>query len=174
MTTAVGKWPAYARNSWRSLRQATYPQLLHHYRGHDLSRVSGACRNARAGRFRCRCASAPDVLRPVEFDGNSRGFNLSQQIEKWPWRGDRRCSRRGKEPRITADRASTQVGLRAGHCQQKQSRPLIEVARRSRTDCRRCCEHERDIHKAVLTFHGHCTPHSDPSFRWWPVGLLPA
>ena len=35
MTTAVGTWPAYARLFARSLRQATYPQLLHHYRGHD-------------------------------------------------------------------------------------------------------------------------------------------
>src|SRR6202011_272878 len=29
-------------DSWRSLRQATYPQLLHHLKGHDLTRISNA------------------------------------------------------------------------------------------------------------------------------------
>jgi hypothetical protein len=34
MTTAMDKWPAAAR-LWRSRRQPTYPQLLHHSAGHD-------------------------------------------------------------------------------------------------------------------------------------------
>src|SRR5712671_4576493 len=34
MTTAVDKWPP-PPDSWRSLRRATYPQLLHHSEGHD-------------------------------------------------------------------------------------------------------------------------------------------
>ena len=34
MTSAMDKWPP-PPDSWRSLRQATYPQLLHHLKRHD-------------------------------------------------------------------------------------------------------------------------------------------